>query len=262
MDLQRSQSPVPGRSRLLWLSMARPSVVYPAALGLLAAATALLAGDSTILWVAGGGLGLALGMWVYHGVVRREDLLQQSHDQRAAALAQQRQARMRQLAQTLHAVGSKEGVRQYQQLKEKFGAFQKMLAKKLHPEELTYARYLGVAEQVHLAAVENLQRIADALSGLSAVDQDYLLARLKELGAADSEHEARELAALQERVALRESRLQQVQAYLASNEEAMTELDRTTAAIAQIHTSDTTMTLEFAMQELQRLADRAKEYSV
>jgi septal ring factor EnvC (AmiA/AmiB activator) len=145
-----------------------------------------------------------------------------------------------------------------------------MLQQKLNPTELTYGRYLGMAEQVYLGALDNLQNVANTLKMLTAIDLNYTKQRLQQLqnnggnnGGNNSNHGAKEIASLQERIALHQKQTEKVTTLLAQNEEAMTKIDVTIAAIADMRTEDgqATLDIETAMNELQRLASKAKEYS-
>ena len=136
----------------------------------------------------------------------------------------------------------------------------------LDPQEMTFARYLGMTEQVFLAGLDNLGRIADTLKGLSAIAVKHAERRLRELAGdgVDSAAQDRESASLSERLKLVERQRARVDALLAENEGAMTQIDHVMAAIADLDTSAShaTMTMESAMQELKTLAARAPALSV
>jgi hypothetical protein len=137
-----------------------------------------------------------------------------------------------------------------------------MLGEKLTPGELTYARYLGTAEQVYLSALDNLGAMAGLLRSAGAIDEPYVRQRMTQLQGQADVHSQRELQTLEQRLALRRTQLERVADLLARNEEAMTQMDVATAEIAAMRTGtkQASLDMETAMSELARLARRAKDY--
>ena len=86
---------------------------------------------------------------------------------------------------------------------------------------------------------------------------------MEELINQESEKLLREQGALLERLGLREKQKEKAQGFLSLNEEAMTNMDKTIAAITEMRTEDdrAKMELETAMNRLQDLASRAKDYN-
>ena len=95
---------------------------------------------------------------------------------------------------------------------------------------------------------------------------DYIEGRLRELERHSSPDEEiqREVSSLRERRELHAQQSKRVSDLLSRNESAMTELDRTSAAIASIKTTPghASMDFETAMSELALLAKRAEKYSI
>jgi len=140
-----------------------------------------------------------------------------------------------------------------------------VLGRKLDVGELTYGRYLGIAEQVYLSAIDNLHEAALGLRAVHTIELDSIERRLEQLRAAAAPGSApsAELTSLVARRDLYTERKARVAELLAQNEVAMTEMDRTAVAIAGIKTTPDhgQLDLETAMAELARLAGRAHEYS-
>ena len=113
-----------------------------------------------------------------------------------------------------------------------------MLADKLNRKELTFARYLGTAEQVYLSVLDNLLSVASTLKSAATIDSSYIQSRLDLLGSIETPAEAdlQETQTLNKRLDLRVKQLERVNTLLTKNEVAMTELDNTTAAISQMRT--------------------------
>lgn len=241
-----------------------PGFLYPAAGGVLGGLAALLLGaNPVVLAIAAGGLGIAGLSWLINFGLRREHFANLYVRKIFTRMERQRREQMNALRKSLDQVDCAEGEAQFGRLNEKFSAFQRMLSDKLNPAELTYGRYLGMGEQVYLGSLDNLQRVVNTLKTVQVIDDEYISKRLKELQRKTGSDNAKEVQSLQERQDLRNRQLVKVQQLLAQNEEAMTKIDLTIAAIADMETEpgQASMQLDAAMMELQRLAQRAKHYS-
>ena len=169
----------------------------------------------------------------------------------------------------LEGVGSTQGVAQLQMLMHKRDALAQVLQRRLDSGEMTYARYLATAEQVYLAAMDNLHDIAVALTSASGIDQAYIDQRLRAIhagiqsGTAQAQTQTRERETLEARRSLLDDQLARVAALFAQNESAMTALDNTTAALAETRTTEgrARVGAEAAMAELERLAATTSRYS-
>ncbi len=126
---------------------------------------------------------------------------------------------------------------------------------------MTYARYLSTAQQVYLAALENLREVAVAEQSVSAIDDDYINQRLEELVDQEDETATAERTSLEDRRSLRETQEKKVADLLAQNESAMTLLDRTATALADAPIGRQPQDAEAAMEALQEMADRASKYA-
>jgi len=247
-------------------TLQRPHVLYPAAVGILGGVAAAVLGP-TMLFVAPAvaGSALALGGWGLDFALRRERHAADYLRQLQAALAGRVDETLQRLDSEFEKLAFAPGRAQIRQLKDKYAAFETLLRRKFNPAELTYTRYLGMTEQVFLAGLDNLSRIADTLQGLSAIDQNHVKARLHHLHNDGIESEAQdlEISALNERLALLERQRARIDGWLSENERAMTQIDQTMAAIATLDTAagHAQLDIESAMQELKQLADRAPAYS-
>lgn len=243
-----------------------PLVLYPMAVGLLAALSAVVFGPTS--WLLGAGLlGISggAGAWFYHSVIRRDIYISKYLRQLRLELGQQVQRSIQRLEKILQQNHMDKPLNQLQRLKNKFSIFEDMLKSKFDENEITYERYLGMTEQVFMAGLDNLQKSADIAKGLSAINKQHLEKRLSELKSQDQldpsvQKELEALLARNQLVELQENKIQQ---YLTQNEQAMTQIDKLMAAIASLENSSSrraTMEMEDAMQELSRLADRAQDY--
>ena len=121
---------------------------------------------------------------------------------------------------------------QLQAIGEKRDNLVAVLGRRMDAGELTYARYQSTAQQVYLAVISNLREVAIARTSISAIDADYVDARLAELGAVDGPDAQAETSSLEDRRALAATQEAKITYLLAQNELAMTLLDRTSTALA------------------------------
>jgi len=249
--------------QVLRQTVEHPSVLYTGLVGILGLAGTLILGPGmlTLGAAVAGTLGAA-AVWGANYSLRRERFAQRYIQQAMAQLEQRRKVQAKDIQAALEETGSQEGARQFSRLADKFAAFRRMLGDKLSPGELTYARYLGTAEQVYLSALDNLGAMAGLLRSAGAIDEPYVRQRMADLQGQADAHSQRELQALEQRLGLRRTQLDRVADLLARNEEAMTQMDVATAEIAAMNTGtkQASVDMETAINELARLARRAKDY--
>jgi hypothetical protein len=138
-----------------------------------------------------------------------------------------------------------------------------VLQRRLDAGELTYARYLTTSQQVFSSTLDNLHEIALASESISTIDETYIDRRIAELDGDDSDAESadRERATLERRRELRQTQRRKIAQLLAQNESALTALDRTTTALADVPIGKKPEDAEAAMAALEELADRAAKYA-
>ncbi|MFH1153222.1 MAG: hypothetical protein V1793_05355 [Pseudomonadota bacterium] len=158
-----------------------------------------------------------------------------------------------------------QGVEQFHKIKVKYQNVQDLLQQKLDAGELTFGRFMGAAEQVYLGALDNLKQAVSTLQSVSSIDLDYINTKLGSLS--DRNHrnasDQKEIESLTKRLQLWQEQIRKVNELLSDNEDAMTRMEETTAAIAELKTGETfaATDLETAMGQLQELAQRAKIYN-
>ncbi len=157
------------------------------------------------------------------------------------------------------------GIRQLRSIQEKLANVQEVLERKLYKEELTFGRFLGAAEQVSLSVLDNLKDMVSLLKSASSIHPAYIQERLNNLAQTGMQtgQDAKQKAALESRLALREYQLRKVSSLLTKNEEAMTEMEKISAAIAEWQTDSHFANTDFesAISHLHELAEQAHEYN-
>lgn len=185
-----------------------------------------------------------------HHYIRKQRQLLESEKERALA----------QLEVDLDELGSDRGVKQLQKLHSKVENLREVLEGRLNPAELAYGRYLGIAQEVHLAALDNLTDIALRLKSVQTIDLEYIKLRLRKLRSRGESQDKAEIITLTGRKDLYERSNNEVSELLRKNEEAMTKIDEVANAIARVRTErgKSSMDMEMAMQELEQLAASAE----
>ncbi len=170
------------------------------------------------------------------------------------------------LAAELGELDDPQPAEQLAALQQKRATLMKVLERRLDAGELTYARYMGTADGVYRAALDNLHEVAVAHDSVSSIDETYVARRVAELDAEVAAGEIdpsadRERATLQQRLELRSIQKQKISRLMAQNEAALTALDRTTTALADVPIGKQPEDADAAMAALEELAARTGMYA-
>lgn len=243
-----------------------PGTIYTATIASLAGMYGAVFGFGPVaLGVAGLGLAASLASGVFEVMIRGDRHANDYVKAFRKGLAQRRAKSLKDLTEKLTRLDHQEGLKQVELFRDKYDNFVGILDQKLAPGELTYNRYLTIAEQVFLAGLDNLEASALAIDSVSAIDSEHIEAEVARINAlpAPSDIDSSRLQQLQARAALRTSQLEKSRSLLHENETALTQLDHVTTRIANINTQQgrAQIALEDAMAELKHLIDRADDYS-
>lgn len=245
-------------------ALQHPAVVYPAAAGVIGGlgAAVLTASPLMIAGAAvGGGIAvLALGV---NYLFRRDYFATRYIEAAHANLVEYRKALLATLEADLNQVKAKEAIAQLERFSEKLKTFEDVLDDKLDPREITFQRFMGIAEQVYLSGLDNLRQVASARKGAGAVDEAYIRSRIKQLKAGGQLSKAKqdEVASLEKQLEIATKHSGSVEALLAQNEQALAQMDAALAAVAEMKTGSASVGMETAMADLQQIASRASAYS-
>lgn len=147
----------------------------------------------------------------------------------------------------------------------KFDNFVGILDQKLNPGELTYNRYLTIAEQVFLGGLDNLSGFAISRSSVQAIDIGRIHQEIARLDGVQekSSLDMKTYEELQTRMRLYNTQMESADKRLLENEHALTQLDHVSTRIAEINTKQghAGVDLEDAMDELKYLIEKADQYS-
>ena len=146
---------------------------------------------------------------------------------------------------------------QLQQCDAKLTSLLDILATRLDKQELTYQRQKAIAHEIHEGVGQNLQAIVDSLRIIEHIDSDDLRERLAQAGPGASNQETRQQAALEERLNLYDTHVEQMENLFTRNEEALTVLLKAATALASLRSLDgKDVQLGAALDDLTRLAER------
>lgn len=255
-------------------TLQNPITLFGAASGILGGlATVLFDGGLIVSTVALGGAALSVSSWLINYFGRNKILADRHLKKLHLELEKRKEAALKQIKLDLEELKSiadaqhlaKQGSDQFLKSVEKYRNLESILKQKFSQTEITYVRYLGTAEQVYLTILDKLLDVTNTLKAIRTIDLDYIEERLQVLSQLQQPTEAdrREQDTLQNRLDLRKKQIQKVNILLTDNEEAMTALDHTAAAISETKTVKGRANADFesAMNELQRLANQAKRYN-
>lgn len=251
-----------------WLTL------YPSAIGIPLGLAAFLFNLPLLYFGMITTLSVSLISAIIHIFFREDTIAARYLERLARRLKEEEQVTLENLGNELHACRNnnnagtsygKQADEQFTRLQQKYQNVQAVLNKKLDQGELTYGRFIGASEQVYLSGLENLKQTVTIMQSLGSIDPEYISSRLAQLEKMESSGpaEVKEREALLKRLQLREEQLNKVNMLLTGNEEAMTSLEETTAAIAAMDTDGaiTGVDYESAIEQLQEIAGKAYLYN-
>ena len=257
-------------------ALQHPATIFPGALGLVGIFGLLVLGPSAwLISLAAGGLCVGTGNCIFNFFFRGDAIakeyiqkLQERLEDYKQQLRDSAREEFEMLEQCSFAsayVG--QGLQQFDMIHEKFENLKEILQSKMNTSELAFTTYFGTAEQVYLAVLDNLKSAALILKSIKSIDNNgYIKNRLKDLKkiAQPTPADQNEIETLNKRKEIYDKKMEEVNALLTQNEEAMTELDATSSALASVKTSESlsSVDVETAMKELGELAKRAQKYSL
>jgi exonuclease VII large subunit len=247
--------------------------IYPPALGLPIGLAGLLFNMPLLYLVMIGSVSIGLASAIINVYFQGDKVAQRYLDKMTKQLREQEkenlknlQDDLREAQEKLHTHGhAEQALEQFTRLQQKYENVLALLPRKLNRSELAFARFIGAAEQVYLGGLDALHNVAAILKSQGSIDPQYIEERLKKLERVKkvSDADEREHATLLKRRRLYDEQQEQVNHLLTHNEEAMTSLEETTAAIAAMRTGSNLDTYEYeeAISQLQEVAARAHIYS-
>lgn len=168
---------------------------------------------------------------------------------------------LQQLTEELRGLEDPRPLQQLSSVQRKRDNLLEVLERRLDVGELTFARYMTTTQQVYRAAIDNLHEVAVAMRSISAIDDEYIGTRLRQLDGVEDGAATRERDSLEGRRDLATTQEKKISELLAQNESGMTAIDRTSTALADAPIGRTPEDAEAAMAALEELAERASKYA-
>lgn len=246
---------------LLSRSIKSPFVLYPTVTAGLGAVAGALFGINVILGaVVIGGFTLAVGGFLTEFGVRREKnvkaiLLEATHE-----MELKRERIIASLHQEIDEQTLPDARNQLSDFKRKFETFVDVLDDRFNPGELTFIRYMSVAEQVYLSGLDNLRNAVISSKAIQSNNPKELQDRLNKLGTSTNDDIAR--AALSERLRGYEETAKEITDLIVLNEKALAVLDSVTQKLArtQVTKGMADGDTESAVEELGRMGAMLARY--
>ena len=253
---------------VLHSTLQHPLTVWPTTLGIVGWVAVLMLDPSlTLFATALGTTAVGLGSWAVNYFFRRDAIARRYLENLHRQMQENRTKKLAELDCALKELGEndggdigEQGREQFQSIQKKLANFRELLEEKLDSGELTFTRYMGTAEQVTLSVLDNLATVVSLAKSASTIDEAVLAQRIARMK--NAAHSQNEIKALTDRIELKKSQSTKIQSLLAKNEEAMTQLDKAAAAIAELNTDTASgMDLDTARQALEELVRRAPLYA-
>jgi len=169
-------------------------------------------------------------------------------------IEQRNAAKRLEVKEKLKELEMQQGAEQFNQILETFNTLIDVLGRKFSVTELAYMKYYVISQSVLEAAMNNLLEITLIKTNLDqgAIDPEELEKRIKYLERSKGGLCKDELNALKERLELYRTQSEKIDRFIAQNEQAITQMIKTTAAISEVDTLDQAgkLKMEEAMAEL------------
>ncbi|WP_144391766.1 hypothetical protein [Pleionea sediminis] len=239
-----------------------PETVFPGTVVGIGVMSAAFFGLSMITGsILGVGI-LAYGLgWAYKYFIGRSDLEKKYLEQIREKIHEASREKLNQLKVGLKDLNGDRISEQLNLLQTKFSSFNDVLKQRFDKGEMTYLRYQGIAEQVYLSALDNIEDIYIALKAVSTIDEARIR---KDIELNQSEGNMGKVEALKARLDLLEEQKARIEKLSTDNEKALTEIDKVSVKLALTRTQkgNADTDLDQAMDELARMADKVDLYQI
>lgn len=248
------------RQILLKKSLGSPYVLYPAVTAVLGGIAGVLFGFGGIVaGLAVGGVIAAAGGFTTEFAFRRDKNMKHIVTEITKLMEERRHALVSNLKLEIADLKLTSAGNQLNDFQVKFATFVDVLDDRFSPTELTFMRYLNVAEQVYLSGMDNLRNAVILQKAIVATNIKDLKTRMSRLESSKD----KERAALVERIHGYEATQKQITELMLMNENALTMLDQVTQKLArtQVEKGMADSDTESAIGELGRLGTMLAQYA-
>ena len=241
-----------------------PLTVYPPVIGIGAGVVAILFGFELLLYLAAIGILAGIGNATLRLFLLREKIALNFQRMQRMTLAQQARRATEELESNLLELGRERAAKQVKYLKDTFFRFKEKLVTQIGKDKPEYEQYLGSAEVMYLAALNNLRAVADNERDKRLIDIEDSKRRIEEL---KREHKqgirdnTEEIDAQQRQIRSFELAEENSRDLIAEVEGSLTALTEVTRSLSEITATRESMrhNVTQAMKKFHHIADRNKQ---
>lgn len=234
-------------------------VTYPAALTILGSMAGSLFGFSAaIAGIVAGTAVIAAGGFTAQYNFRRDSNMKLISSELTQQMENRRESLVKEIEQELDKINLPRAQSQLASFRLKFTTFVDVLDDRFSPTELTFMRYVNVAEQVYLSGIDNLRDAIISQKALSGSNIDDLRTRYETLNDSQKEKDI-----LKKRIKNFEQTQTNIDQLFLINEEALSQIDDVThkIAVTKVEKGMADSNTQSSMEELERLGSMLKKYA-
>ncbi len=241
-----------------------PLTVYPPVIGIGAGVVAILFGFEILFYLAAIGILAGIGNATLRLFFLRDKIAISFQRLQRKALAEQARRATEELESNLSELGRERAAKQVKYLKDTFFRFKEKLVTQIGKDKPEYEQYLGSAEVMYLAALNNLRAVADNERDKRLIDVEDSKRRIEEL---KREHKqgirdnTEEIDAQQRQIKSFELAEENSRDLIAEVEGSLTALTEVTRSLSEITATRESMrhNVTQAMKKFHHIADRNKQ---
>jgi len=244
----RDFGPIAVRSAIRREALTHPATLYPGVAGVLGGLAWALFGSPIFLGFAFAASIAGLASFTVNYFFRDKTFSGRYVEQLKERMAAQKRELVDSIQEGLRGAGeipggeehAYQGLEQFAGIRQKYDNFNALVEEKFGSGELALGEIWSAMEQVYLGVLENLREVVSLLQSISTIDPEYIRKRLDKLSRMKGKDEAdlRETETLLKRQKLRDDQLRKVNELLTRNEEALTQMEEATIAVAGIRSED------------------------
>ena len=241
-----------------------PLTLYPPVIGIGACVVAILFGFEILFFFAVLGVLFGIGNAFLRVFFLKNKIALKFQRMKRKALAEEARRATEELEKNLLALGRKRAAKQVGHLKDTFLRFKEKLVSQVGKGKPEYEQYLGSAEVMYLAALNNLKAVADNERDKKLIDVEDSKRRIEEL---EIEHQK----GTRDNTAEIDAQKRQIRAFelaehnsrdlIAEVEGSITAITEVTRALSEITATRESMqhNVTQAMKKFHHIADRNKQ---
>jgi hypothetical protein len=200
--------------------------------------------------------------WAYRQFFMKEKFERDYIKKMQQEIAEETERKRRCLADDLTKQGCGRGVKQLGQLQREYDSLIELLRTKLDENEVTFQRYLAMAQGVFLSGIDNLRKVMEALMSVDEIDETDIQTQIRTLKSprcTDPRKEGK-INALQARLDSLNAQREKVEDLLFQNEQAITQLSTTATTLADMDVGldEGKIGMQGAMEDLIRIVQSAR----